>query len=192
MKLAIADPPYLGRAERWYGPTGEGVGYGAGRADEHPSAAEWDNPGRHLELVRELLDHYDGWAIAAAAASLPTYLAACPPSILGARGGLRILAWHRSNAPASGARVRNAWEPVLAYIPSERRGHAAGHSLDDVLSAPGPRPQRGRLGFAGAKPPEWTRWILDVLGYDQDRDTVVDLFPGSGAVTRALEQGVLL
>jgi len=23
MKLAIADPPYLGRAERWYGITGE-------------------------------------------------------------------------------------------------------------------------------------------------------------------------
>ena len=43
----------------------------------------------------------------------------------------------------------------------------------------------------GAKPVEWTRFVLDLLGYDQNTDEVVDLFPGSGIVTRAIEQGVL-
>jgi hypothetical protein len=40
--------------------------------------------------------------------------------------------------------------------------------------------------------PAWTRWILDALGYDAEVDTVDDLFPGTGAVTAAVSQGVLL
>jgi hypothetical protein len=50
-----------------------------------------------------------------------------------------------------------------------------------------------RAGFVGAKPPAWTRWVLDALGYDPERDEVVDLFNGSGAVAGALAEaaGVL-
>jgi hypothetical protein len=44
----------------------------------------------------------------------------------------------------------------------------------------------------GAKPRAWTRWVLDMLGYDPESDTVDDLFPGSGAVSNELAQGVLL
>jgi hypothetical protein len=47
-------------------------------------------------------------------------------------------------------------------------------------------------GFAGAKPRAWTRWVLDMLGYDPDEDTVDDLFHGSGAVAAEIAQGVLL
>ncbi len=54
--------------------------------------------------------------------------------------------------------------------------------VSDVLVCP----QRG--GFIGAKPTEWTAWVLDCLSYDPDADTVADLFPGSGAVTDAVAQ----
>lgn len=53
--------------------------------------------------------------------------------------------------------------------------------LDDVVTAPAPR-----TGFAGAKPEAWTHWILDAFSYEPTEDTVVDLFPGSGAVTMAV------
>ena len=33
--------------------------------------------------------------------------------------------------------------------------------------------------------------MLDMLGYDQDEDTVTDLFGGSGAVQAEINQGVL-
>jgi hypothetical protein len=46
-------------------------------------------------------------------------------------------------------------------------------------------------GFVGAKPPAWTHWVLDALGYDAAADTVADLFPGSGGVARAIAQGRL-
>jgi len=47
------------------------------------------------------------------------------------------------------------------------------------------------VGFVGAKPPAWTRWVLDLLGYEADSDSVDDLFPGSGSVGRELAQGVM-
>ena len=68
-RLAIADPPYLGRANRWYG-TGRGHAGGHGRADCHPYAALWDTEHAHLELLAELRDRYDGWAVALPPSSL--------------------------------------------------------------------------------------------------------------------------
>ena len=106
MRLTIADPPYLGRAIRWYHADGGGRGYGIGIADHHDDATEWDDP-----------------------ASVPDVL----------RAGVQ-----------------------------------------------------NRRGFVGAKPPRWTRWVLDLLGYDAETDTVDDLFPGSGAVAAEISQGVLI
>ncbi len=40
MRLAIADPPYLGRANRWYG-SGRGHAGGIGRAAAHEAASDW-------------------------------------------------------------------------------------------------------------------------------------------------------
>ena len=50
---------------------------------------------------------------------------------------------------------------------------------------------RGR-DFVGQKPRQWTRWVLDMLGYDPETDTVDDLFHGSVAVAAEIAQGVLL
>lgn len=177
MRLAIADPPYLGRAARWYG-GGRGSGGGRHRADYHPEAAQWDDPARHRGLVKALTA-YDGWAIALTPASLGLYLEACPTDV-------RVLAWHCRNAPPSGSRIRSTWEPVIVYVPKARRGRGA-LTVDDVLDASAPR-----IGFSGAKPAVWTRWVLDILGHDPETDTVADLFPGSGSVSHAVAQGVLL
>lgn len=177
-ELCIADPPYLGRSDRWYG-KGRGSGRGLHKADNHPEAYKWDDPDMHEDMVAKLVAGYEGFAIAAAADTLPLYQAWCPDDV-------RVMIWHRRNAPPSGSRLQNSWEPVLVRIPEDRRGRVKGLSVRDVLDAPA-----DRVGFAGAKPPEWTRWVLAALGYDPQTDTVTDLFNGSGSVAYALE-GMLL
>jgi hypothetical protein len=180
MKLCIADPPYLGRAVRWYGKGGCGNGYGAHQADNHPDAAQWDDPETHRALVRRLEEQYDGWAIAMSVHSLSTYLSVVET---GSRNGIRIAAWHKPSSYPSGSRIANMWEPVLLKIPKERRGHAYGPTVKDVLTV-SPK----SVGFVGAKPEAWTRWVLGMLGFDPSLDTVDDIFHGSGSVTAAIDQ----
>lgn len=177
MRIAIADPPYLGRAARWYGVGGRGSGGGQHRADEHPAAADWDDPATHAALVSRLCQDFDAWAIAATPSSLPLYLSQAPAA--------RVMIWHRRNAVPSGARVRSCWEPVLISTP--QRAYGSGLPVNDVLDCPNPV-----AGFAGSKPPQWTRWVLDALGYNPETDTVEDLFNGSGGVLAEVQQGVLI
>lgn len=179
--LAIADPPYppfigtggrKNRASRWYGTGQRGV---ADRpADVHPEADEWDDPARHRRLLEELMDTSDGWAIATS----PDGIAAYGPL----PSACRLMAWVRPNAQPGAHRLRSLWEPVILYPPEGRRSNRGGvGSIPDVLTAPVPR---GR--FRGAKPAEWTHWVLAAMTY-RPGDSVIDMFPGSGAVTRAIE-----
>lgn len=180
MRLAIADPPYLGRADRWYG-DGRGSGYtsvtgrNGRKPDRHPAAAEWDVPERHVQLVRDLSEQYDGFAVAGTAASAGLLLAAAPPAA-------RLAVWVRPNAMPGGSRLINTWEPVVVLVPEGRRGRERGASVRDALVAP-VLPQ----GFLGSKPPAWTRWVLDMLDYQPAVDTVEDVFTGSGAVAAAAD-----
>lgn len=185
MKLAIADPPYppfIGsggykqRASRWYG-TGQRSATDR-PADNHHAAAEWDRPQRHRELLEQLVAEYDGWAIATAPDGIAAYgllPAAC-----------RIMAWVKPNAQPGAHRLRSVWEPVIVYPPAGRRSNRNGvGSMADVLTVPAPR------GFRGAKPTEWSLWVLAALSYDATADTVVDMFPGSGSIGAALaRQGI--
>ena len=185
MRLCIADPPYLGRAVRWYGPGGCGDGGGEGQADQHPYAYLWDQPSTHHDLVRDLDDRFDGWAIAMSAHSLSTYLQVVDTD---SRNGVRVAVWHKPNAGPSGSRIHGCWEPVLVRVPEGRRGRADGlPATRDVLTA-----NSAKQGFTGSKPPSWTRWVLDMMGYDAEADTVTDLFHGSGAVAAEAAQGVIL
>ena len=176
LKLAIADPPYLGRANRWYG-DGCGDGYGIGRADSHPEARKWDDPKSHTDLVHELNANYDSWAIAMTVHSLSTYLSVINTD---SRNGIRVMSWIKPASVTSGSRVTNSWEPVIVKIAKERRGWTTGVHIKDYLSA---APMRS--GFIGAKPEAWTHWVLDAMGYVEG-DQVTDIFSGSGAVTHAL------
>jgi hypothetical protein len=177
MKFAIADPPYLGRAERWYGENGCGDGYGHGKADQHPEAHLWDLPETHQKLVQQLENDFDGYAIAMTIHSLSTYLQVIETD---SRNGIRVMAWIKPIAVPSGNRIATTWEPVIVKVPKERRGHSKGKSMKDHLIC---NPLQS--GFMGAKPPSWTEWVLDAMGY-QDGDEVIDLFNGSGAVANAI------
>jgi hypothetical protein len=183
MRLAIADPPYprfVGsggskpRAARWYG---DGQRSQKDRpADYHPDAAAWDDHARHRRLLVDLMLGFDGWAIATTPDGLAAY-GALPPAA-------RIMAWVKPNASPGSHRLRSLWEAVILYPPEGRRSNRNGAGMvSDVMTANAPR-----LGFPGAKPVEWTRWVLDALGYDEDEDEVVDVFHGSGSVAAALSQ----
>jgi len=182
MKLAIADPPYLGRAALWYGGKGRNrqgyAGRACGRGDlaaeYHPDAARWDDPMEHIALMSHMEREYDGWALAASAKTLAPIIGAADLH------GARLAIWQVTNAIPDGARVRSTWEAVFVRVPDGRRAATAGMTVPDVLTAPHPT-----SGHVGAKPAAWTRWVLDMLGYRPDEDELVDLFPGSGAVAQA-------
>lgn len=180
MRLVIADPPYppfvgsggvKNRASRWYG---DGQRSRKDRpSDQHPDAAEWDDPGRHRRLIADLMRDADGWAIATSPDGLDVYR---PLPV-----GCRVMAWVKPNAQPGAHRILSKWEPVIVYPPVGRRSNrGGGGGVGDVLIANAPG------GFIGAKPPEWTSWVLAALTY-QDGDEVVDMFPGSGSVTDAVD-----
>lgn len=179
MRLAIADPPYPAfrgsggrkqRASRWYGDNQRATSDRP--SDIHPDAREWDDDATHRKLIEQLLDEFEGFAIATSVDGLRAY-GDLPDAV-------RVMAWVKPNGQPGAHRLRSCWEPVIVYPAPGRRSNRGGRGqIADVLTCPAPR-----IGFIGAKPPEWTRWVLDALCYDPAFDELVDLFPGSGAVGR--------
>ena len=162
LRLAYADPPYPGKAWIYRG---------------HPDyAGEVD----HAALIRRL-GLYDGWALSTSAAALPAVLALCPT-------GVRVAAWHRGERPTPSRWPLSAWEPVIYH-----GGRPADTScpdttlqtrrVDSLVCGVSPLttlPTR----VTGTKPATFCRWLFDLLGAAPG-DSLDDLFPGSGAVTRA-------
>jgi hypothetical protein len=202
MRLAIADPPYLGKSEMWYGerPTaalnvGGAIGVAPGghrgrnggaasKADQHPDAATWDDPATHEALVRRLVAEYDGWAVALLPDNLFEYLEWVPRDT-------RIAVWHDARTMPTGSHPRRRWEAVLVgRCPGRRRVTDVPLAVGDVLMCAHPGNVPG--SFAGEKPRPWTEWVLAMLGYCPTHDTVDDLFHGSGAIANTLAQGRLL
>lgn len=179
LRLAIADPPYLGRADRWYGDgrgsgrTDAGTGRNGRKPDHHTDAGRWDSLAAHHELIRTMEQEYDGWALAAAADRVHELMAVAPPQA-------HLCVWVRPNAMPGGGRVMNRWEPVIIRVPDSRRGRRPGMQVSDVLIAP-----THRAGFLGSKPQAWTQWVLSLLGAVPE-DDVTDVFPGSDAVRDAV------
>lgn len=56
--------------------------------------------------------------------------------------------------------------------------------IRDWISGPATRMK----GVPGAKPHYFNRWILDLLIYNHDEDTLDDLFPGSNGMAQALTE----
>lgn len=175
MKFAYADPPYLGKCGKFYG-------------HHHPDGRCWDDLGTHALLLERLTaDYPDGWALSCSSPSLRDLLPLTPR-------GTRVAPWCKPYAVFKPfVRPCYAWEPVLftggrkaADFPAPEHGAPQVTPLD-WLSA---RIAQQR-GLTGAKPPEFCRWVLDLLGY-QDGDEMHDLFPGTGIMTRTVAQGVLL
>jgi hypothetical protein len=158
LRLAYADPPYPGKAWLYR---------------DHPDyAGEVD----HAALIARL-QAYHGWALSTSAAALPAVLALCPP-------GVRVAAWHRGERPTTSRWPLSAWEPVIyaggrPTDPSRRltrRVDSLVHRVSPMTTLPG--------RVIGAKPAAFCRWLFDLLGAAPG-DSFDDLFPGSGAVSRA-------
>ena len=63
-----------------------------------------------------------------------------------------------------------------------------GPVVADLLSLSWQVGTRGNARIVtGQKPPGFCRWVLDLLGY-RDGDTLDDLFPGSGVMSRVAAQ----
>ena len=164
MRLAYADPVYLGMSRRY---------------PEHPESHVWDNLDTHAQLLATLDRDYDGWAYSCSATTLRQILTVAPE-------GIRIGSWNKPFcAFKRNVRIAYSWEPVL-FKPgrdSSKLGASVGrdsHSANITL----------RRGLTGAKPETFCRWVLDLMGYVEG-DEVLDLFPGTGVMQRVLDQGVL-
>ncbi len=157
MRVAYADPPYLGLAKKFYGdPT-------------------YDRPEMHRALVERLVREYpDGWAISLSEPSLGYYLGICPP-------GTRTGAWTKPfvNLTHAQGGVVHAWEPLLFYGGRPRPERSTIFDWCRVSRTQG-------VGFQGAKPARFCWWVFQLLGLEPG-DTLDDLFPGSGAVGRACD-----
>jgi hypothetical protein len=88
MKLAYADPPYIGQAKKHYG--------------DEELCAEVD----HRALIIQL-EEYDGWALSCSSPSLQEILSYCPTTV-------RVASWVKPFASFKpGVNPAYAWEPVI-------------------------------------------------------------------------------
>jgi len=159
MKMAYADPPYLGNGKKRYG--------------DHPQAVQYDTEQGHLDLLAKLQNEYDAWAYSCNTSDLRWVLPNCPPET-------RVAAWVKPFHQIRPTTVQYAWEPVVFY--GSRRDPKRKPMVRDWLSHV---PTRGKK-VIGAKPEAFNKWILQLLNYDPVEDTFDDLFPGSGGMALAI------
>jgi hypothetical protein len=162
LKIAYADPPYLG-CGRLY-------------AAHHPDALDWDKPETHRDLIARLCSEFeDGWAMSLSSPSLRTILPMCPDDC-------RVAAWTKPFAIFKpNVRVAYAWEPVI--FRGGRKGTRDQPSVRDWCAVN----ITLKRGLTGAKPRDFCRWLFEVMNL-QAGDEFVDLFPGTAAVTAAWQE----
>ena len=155
--MAYADPPYPGCAKRHYGPDAQEVNYKV--------------------LIQGLDENFDGWAVSCGSGHLKRVLAVCPDDI-------RIGSWVKpySFSLHPGYRPPYNWEPVVF-----KQGRKNQHQYwfrDFIIANLPVLKDQNRKAVHGRKPVEFCYWVFKFLGLKPD-DEFIDLFPGSGAVTRA-------
>jgi hypothetical protein len=159
MKIAYADPPYPGCAHLYR---------------DHPDyAGEID----HRALVVHL-GEFDGWV-------LHTHIS-----------GLRMMERERI-LPETGVRICQWVKPFAAF----KRNVSVAYAYEPVIIKAARKPvvtQRAVMrdwiaesitlqrGLTGAKPEKVCHWAFELVGAELG-DELHDLFPGTGAVTRAWE-----
>lgn len=177
MRIAYADPPYLGCCSLY--------------EHFHPDGRCWDEIETHAMLIEKLQREFpDGWAMSASSPSLRSILPLCPVDV-------RVAAWVKSFcAFKRGVRPAYAWEPVIfrggrnpssghRHDPPEKNGKQ--NTPKDFIV----EPITLKKGLTGAKPERVCRWVLELLNA-QTGDEVIDLFPGTGIMgyVAAEETGV--
>ena len=138
-----------------------------GCAGMYPENEEVDH-----EALVAWLDNFDGWALSTSSPALADVLRVCPV-------GVRVMAWVKPFCSFKpGVNPAYAWEPVIVS-PARSLGRDVNTVRDWVSSN-----ITLQRGLTGAKPAAFALWLFDVLGL-VPRDTFVDVFPGTGAVTDA-------
>jgi|SRR5215471_4634051 len=162
VRVAYADPPYPGASDHYR---------------RHPDyGGEVDQAALITRLVTEFPD---GWALSTSSTALRDLLPLCPPKT-------RIGAWtKRFVTLRRGINPVYAWEPVLFYggrkLKLNRKGEPTNFLYDWISQSP---PMNS---LVGSKPDAFSFWVFGMLGL-QHGDTLVDLYPGTGAVARAWER----
>jgi hypothetical protein len=159
MRIAYADPPYIGCAHLYAG---------------HPDyAGEVDHPA----LIERLESEFDGWVLHASAT--PTSMAVLAP-IVATISGARWMSWVKGFAAFKrNVSVAYAWEPVIvkaARKPVVSKRLVMRDWIQESITL--------KRGLTGAKPEAVCHWAFEMVGARPD-DDLHDLFPGTGAVTRA-------
>ena len=159
MKFAYADPPYIGQAKKHYG-------------KQSNYAGEVD----HYDLLLRLtLEFKDGWALSCSSTTLQEVLGLCDKFALKPR----VAAWVKPFAVFKpNVNPAYAWEPVV-FVGGRKREREE-PTVRDWMACN----ITLRRGLPGVKPDAFCFWLFSLLGMEPG-DTLVDLYPGSGAVTKA-------
>ena len=165
MKFAYADPPYHKMGKKLYSPL-------------HDEASKWDDKQSHIDLVIQLCDEYpDGWALSCNPRDLNWLLPHMPDDA-------RIGVWTKTYHQIRPTSTQFAWEPVIWRTVKKDPKRPM---IRDWISGAVTR----QKGTPGAKPHYFNRWILDLLVFDHQTDTLDDLFPGSNGMQLALIENKL-
>ena len=162
MRFVYADPPYPGKAKRYY-------------QHEETYAGEVD----HTELVDRLIaGPCDGWALSTSEEALNWLLPMIVEKI-GPKARARVCPWVKPY-PVSTLNygISNTWEPVIVVGGRQRRPGVRDHLVAM------PARHGGRL--PGRKPLAFCAWLFDLLGA-QHGDVLEDLYPGTGIVLRTFD-----
>lgn len=156
MKLAYADPPYLGCCDLY--------------DHYHPDGKCWDDVATHAALISRLEHEYDGYVLSASSPSLFDLL-----PLFETRP--RIGPWVKPFAAFKrNVRIAYTWEPVIFRPGRDSSTDGAPVGRDHLAE-----PITMRKGLTGAKPRAVCDWILVLLGWIPG-DEVDDLYPGTGVM----------
>lgn len=175
MKFAYADPPYL---------------CGAHLYKDYPEWRDFASVEGHARLINRLVDEYpDGWALSMSSVDIQTIGPLLPAMV-------RWGAWIKPFASFKPNVTRAyCWEPV-AFM-GGRKIERTDPTVRDFIEAEEPPALKESIalkkGLTGAKPPKFCHWIMDLMNFDPDEgDEFDDLFPGTGAFSRARDERIAL
>lgn len=170
MKIGYADPPYPGCAHLY--------------KDHSDYAGEVD----HEALIDHLQTQYDGWVLHTNVPGIRLLerMRWLPEA------GIRVCGWFKSFAAFKrNVSVAYAWEPVLIKaarkpVVSKRAVYRDFFEVTGEMPDSIKEPITLKRGLTGAKPEKVCRWAFELVGA-RPEDDLIDLFPGTGAVTKAWE-----
>jgi hypothetical protein len=158
-RLCYADPPFPGLSRKYY-------------RDEPTYGGEVD----HVRLLEQLTTGgFDGWALSTSRKALGDVLSLMPRGV-----EYSVCVWVKTHNPPKARGISNITEYVIV-VPARRRLPG----VPDALVTPVAR--GGDSNLMGRKPIVFINWLFRLLGASPN-DSLDDLFPGSGNVTRCFDE----